>query len=92
MEMGTVLELALRLGPSHFNPLRAQTVRLGFQLLYCCGLRRGELLRLKIRDFDPVERLLRIEGTKFYKSRLVPLTGISSLGRADDRRQPSCVA
>jgi integrase/recombinase XerD len=74
LEMGTVLELALRLGPSHFNPLRAQTVRLGFLLLYCCGLRRGELLRLKIRDFDPVERLLRIEGTKFYKSRLVPLT------------------
>ena len=73
-EMSAVLELALRLGPSHFNPQRAQTVRLGLLLLYCCGLRRGELLRLKIRDFDSVERLLRIEGTKFYKSRLVPLS------------------
>ena len=57
------------------SPLRAQTARVAFMLLFCCGLRRGELLRLKLRDFDPAERLLRIEGTKFHKSRLVPLTG-----------------
>jgi integrase len=73
-EMGALLKLAHRLVPSKVNPLRAQTFRTALMLLYCCGLRRGEMLRLKIRDFDHVERLLRIEGTKFYKSRLVPLS------------------
>jgi integrase/recombinase XerD len=42
-------------------------------LLFCCGLRRGELLRLKLGDFDRNQRLLRIVETKFHKSRLVPL-------------------
>jgi integrase/recombinase XerD len=42
-------------------------------LLFCCGLRRGELLRLKIRHFDAHTKVLRIETTKFHKSRLVPL-------------------
>src|SRR5262249_395276 len=43
-------------------------------LLFCCGLRRGELFRLKIRHFDPREQVLRVEATKFHKSRLVPLS------------------
>jgi len=41
--------------------------------LFCCGLRRGELLRLRLRHFDSTEDVLRIEETKFHKSRLVPL-------------------
>jgi integrase len=36
-------------------------------------LRRGELLRLRLAHFDPLQDLLRVEGTKFHKSRLVPL-------------------
>jgi site-specific recombinase XerD len=74
-EMAGLLRAAEELGPSQFNPLRAQTCRLAFVLLFCCGLRRGELLRLTIGDFDPAERVLRITGTKFHKSRLVPLPG-----------------
>lgn len=72
-EMANVLATAAFLPPSHQNPLRAETVRLGLVLLFCCGLRRGELLRLRIQDFDSRENLVRVEGTKFHKSRLVPL-------------------
>jgi integrase len=73
-EMGRILGTASLLPASHQNPLRRQTVRLALILLFCCGLRRGELLRLRIRDFDPYDNLLRIERTKFHKSRLVPLS------------------
>jgi integrase len=72
-EMARVLATAARLRRSHHNPLRAQTVRLGLLLLFCCGLRAGELLRLQRRHYDASEQLLRIDGSKFHKSRLVPL-------------------
>jgi site-specific recombinase XerD len=72
-EMARILATAASLPASHQNPLRAETIRLALVLLFCCGLRRGELLRLKIRDFDQQENLLRVEATKFHKSRLVPL-------------------
>ncbi|MBL9186677.1 MAG: tyrosine-type recombinase/integrase [Opitutaceae bacterium] len=72
-EMGVLLATATQLGRTNANPLRAGTIRLGLLLLFCCGLRQQELLRLQIRHYDRVERLLRIEATKFHKSRLVPL-------------------
>jgi integrase len=72
-EVGRLLTTAGALPASHRNPLRAATVRLALVLLFCCGLRRGELLRLRVRDFDRREDVLRIEATKFHKSRLVPL-------------------
>jgi site-specific recombinase XerD len=73
-EMAGVLATATRLLPSSRNPLRAETVRLAFILLFCCGLRRGELLRLKLAHIDQAQNLLHIEGTKFHKSRMVPLS------------------
>jgi integrase/recombinase XerD len=73
-EMARVLATAARLRRSHHNPLRAQTVRLGLLLLFCCGLRAGELLRLQRQHYDASEQLLRLQGTKFHKSRLVPLS------------------
>ena len=72
-EMARVLAAANLLPPSHQNPLRSATIRLALILLYCCGLRRGELLRLRIRHFDPHKNVLHVENTKFHKSRLVPL-------------------
>jgi integrase len=71
--MGQLLATAAVLPASHRNPLRAQSIRLALALLFCCGLRRGELLRLKIRHYDARAKVLRIEATKFHKSRLVPL-------------------
>lgn len=74
VEMAHILDLARELPPSFRNPLRAETFRLGLTLLFCCGLRRNELLRLTLGHIDLEQSLLRIENTKFYKSRLVPLS------------------
>jgi integrase/recombinase XerD len=72
-EMARVLATATLLPSSHQNPIRSATIRLALILLYCCGLRRGELLRLRMRHFDPQQNVLHVENTKFHKSRLVPL-------------------
>ena len=47
-EMGRVLAVARQLPPSADNPLRAETIYIGLILLFCCGLRCGELLRLTL--------------------------------------------
>ena len=73
-EMARVLATAAQLAPSPDNPLRPETLRIALILLFCCGLRRGELLRLRLAQFDPGQNLLHIEATKFHKSRLVPLS------------------
>jgi integrase len=73
-EMARALDAARKLPPTRNNPLRAETFRLGFILLFCCGLRSGELRRLKLRHIDMRESLIHIENTKFHKSRLVPLS------------------
>jgi len=72
-EAGQLLATARELPASHRNSLRASTIRVALILLFCCGLRRGELLRLKVQDFDQRENVLRIWATKFHKSRLIPL-------------------
>jgi len=72
-EMARVLATARCLPPTFLNPLRAETIHLGLALLFCCGLRRGEVTRLRLAHYDQRERLLRIDQSKFHKSRLVPL-------------------
>jgi len=71
--MARVLATARRLPATFLNPLRAETIHLALALLFCCGLRRGELIGLRLAHYEPRERTLRIEKTKFHKSRLVPL-------------------
>lgn len=73
-EMGRVLAVVRQLPPSAANPLRAETFYIGFLLLFCCGLRRGELLRLTLADLQAEETVLHIRLSKFHKSRLVPLS------------------
>jgi len=73
-EMARVLAAAQQLAPTAENPLRAETVRIGLILLFCCGLRRGELLRLTLGNIDIEQTVLSIRQTKFHKSRLVPLS------------------
>jgi integrase len=51
-EMSLIIRYAGQLAPAHNNPLRAETISLGLMLLFCCGLRRGELLRVKLGDLD----------------------------------------
>jgi integrase/recombinase XerD len=52
----------------------ADTLRTFLLLLYGAGLRRGEAMRLKLEDVDISQSLLQIRGTKFFKSRIVPLS------------------
>ena len=60
-----------RLWPSY--PLKWLVYRTLFGLLACTGLRVSEALKLNAVDVDLEHGVLRIEKTKFMKSRLVPL-------------------
>ena len=73
-EMSRLLATAEQLWNRKSNPLRSQTIQIGLTLLFCCGLRAGELLRLRLQDYEAADQLLRIRDTKFNKSRLVPLS------------------
>jgi integrase len=55
-------------------PLQPAMMRLAVVLLYTAGLRRGELIRLRLGDLDLTHGTLLIRDTKFFKSRLVPLS------------------
>jgi integrase len=48
--------------------------RLAIVLLYTAGLRRGEVVRLTLSDYDPAEGTLHVRASKFHKSRLVALS------------------
>jgi integrase len=49
------------------------TLRTLLLFLYGTGMRVGEALRLGLADVDLDNGVITIRGTKFYKSRLVPL-------------------
>lgn len=55
-------------------PLRPAVLRFGIVLLYTAGLRRGEVARLTLGDIDVGSGVLRIQDSKFHKSRWVPLS------------------
>jgi hypothetical protein len=48
-------------------------IRLAIVLLFTTGIRRGELLRLTMSDYDSRDTTLLIRESKFHKSRLLPL-------------------
>lgn len=50
-----------------------QTRYTAFTLLRDCGLRVSEACRLDVEDYDRRARTLRIERTKFFKTRVIPL-------------------
>lgn len=72
-EILSLLEVTggLRVHPQ--SPLYPQIARLSVVLLYSAGLRRGEVVRLTIGDYDRKEGLLLVRDSKFHKSRLLPL-------------------
>jgi integrase/recombinase XerD len=73
-QVARIVEETQVIRPKPKNLLRRETMRVAILLVYCCGLRLGELLRLRIEDIDSERMLLRINHTKFNKSRLVPLS------------------
>jgi integrase len=69
-----LLRAADELPPRSTSPLCGPTYRLAVVLLYTAGLRRGEVVRLVLSDYDPLEHTLLIRASKFHKSRLVALS------------------
>lgn len=69
-----LLRAADALCPAPTSPLHRAVFRLAIVLLHTAGLRRRELVRLALGDYDPVARTLTIRASKFHKSRLVPLS------------------
>jgi integrase len=53
--------------------MSAMTFRTLLLLLYGTGMRLGEALRLSLADVALSDGLITIRGSKFYKSRLVPI-------------------
>ena len=74
VEISRLLVAADRLQPGTRSPLHRENFRLGLVLLYTTGMRRGELVRLAVGDYDPSERTLLVRESKFHKSRLLPLS------------------
>ncbi|MGH9445356.1 MAG: tyrosine-type recombinase/integrase [Terriglobia bacterium] len=72
-EVARLLGAASGLQANPASPLRPEVIRLALVLLFTTGMRRGELLRLTVSDYDRRESALHIRETKFYKSRLLPI-------------------
>ena len=74
-EVARLLQAASRLKPVPSSPLRPKVIRLAIILLFTTGIRRGELLRLTLGDYDRRDHTLLIRESKFYRSRLLPVNG-----------------
>jgi len=73
-EIVRLLRAAATLSPKSNSPLYSEGMRLAVVLLYTAGLRRGELVRLVLSDYDPAARTLLVRASKFHKSRVVALS------------------
>jgi integrase/recombinase XerD len=60
--------------PSPRAPLRPLSLYTMLVLAYCAGLRLSELARLDLSDVDLQSGTITIRETKFFKSRILPLT------------------
>jgi integrase len=93
-DIARLLDATRYLKPSALSPLRSENLRVGILLLFTAGLRRGELLRLTLGDFNQEEGTLLIRATKFHKSRILPLSSsvcselAAILALRNDRRFP----
>jgi integrase len=73
-QISCLLNAANALLPSPVSPLRAVVFRLAIILLYTAGLRRGELLRLTVGDYNPRNQTVTIIESKFHCTRYLPLS------------------
>jgi len=73
-EIGRLLRAVDELKPAYNSPLRHLVMPELFRVLYGCGLRVGEVLRLTMADTDLEQGVLTIRQSKFRKDRLVPLS------------------
>lgn len=87
-QLGTLLHNARRLKPA-FSPLRPLTYETLVGLLAVTGLRRSEVIRLRLEDFDAQAGTLRVARSKFAPERLLPLhpSTVKALARYLEQRR-----
>jgi integrase/recombinase XerD len=73
-EITQLLQAAAKLTPVPLSPLRPQVFRLAIVLLNTTGMRRGELARLTLADYDQRAQSMLVRESKFHKSRVLPLS------------------
>jgi integrase len=81
-QIAGLLRIATSLPSASTSLLRAAVFRIAIVLLYTAGLRRGELARLILSDYDAREQTLLVRKSKFHKSRLVALSS-STVGEME---------
>ena len=74
-EVARLLGAASELKRVPSSPLRPEVIRLAIVPLFTTGIRRGELLRLTLGDYNCRDLTLLIRESKFHKSRLLPVNG-----------------
>ncbi len=72
-EIHRIIEASDSLSQTYISPLRHLTIPLIFRLLYGCGMRLGEVLRLKVADVNLETAIITVREGKFRKDRLVPV-------------------
>lgn len=92
-QINNILQAADQTPPDSRSPIRHLVMPEVFRLLYCCGMRVSEVVRLKFSDVNLTDGIITILKTKFNKDRLVPLAPTmtvrlrryaSILGEGDD--------
>ena len=76
-ELKNILRLTRQLGPP--QSLRPHTFTSIFSLLWVSGMRISEVLNLNLGDVDLDAGVIYIRQTKFFKSRLIPLSFSSAM-------------
>jgi integrase/recombinase XerD len=71
-ELGKFFRALDALEPTARSPLRHLMMPELFRLLYGCGFRVGEVLKLRVRDVDLQQGVITVRQAKFCKDRLVP--------------------
>lgn len=73
-EIKWILDEAGKLKVRFPNRLLGSSLETMILLIYACGLRLGEALKLRIKDVDFEEGTLALWNTKFHKERIVPFS------------------
>src|SRR5579872_752160 len=71
-ELGKFFRALDALEPTASSPWRHLVMPEIFRLLYGCGFRVGEVLKLRVRDVDLQQGIITVRQAKFRKDRLVP--------------------